>query len=296
MLKPRGQVGLNFKNSIEMIEAGSLVWGHNAGVSAVCSAVASAGSGLLIQSGFPVFTKNIVFSVLLGFLLPLWCLTFAVEGLGAEREGKTLFWLFSKPVPRSSIYIGKFLAILPWVLIWSLGGFFILAVCAGECGLFAFKLFWQPIALASVTYASVFFFTRLNGNGQGSFDGAQQTIQRQFAHDNEFTQAVSVDLSTGGQNSHRDGQVVGGTFFADIGRGEIDDGFGAGHAVASTKNSRFNALKSFTNGIIRQTHQMIIIGADYGLSARIHFHCNGAGVHSMNRTGKCFDQHVLRHK
>jgi ABC-type transport system involved in multi-copper enzyme maturation permease subunit len=112
----------------------------------------------LIQSGFPVFTKNVVFSVLLGFLLPLWCLTFAVEGLGAEREGKTLFWLFSKPVPRSSIYIGKFLAILPWVLIWSLGGFFVLAVCAGDSGLFAFKLFWQPIALASITYASVFFF------------------------------------------------------------------------------------------------------------------------------------------
>jgi hypothetical protein len=157
-LKPRGQAGFNFKNSIEMIEAGSMALGHNAGVSAVCSAVSGASSGLLIQSGFPVFTKNVVFSVLLGFLLPLWCLTFAVEGLGSEREGKTLFWLFSKPVPRSSIYVGKFLAILPWVIIWSLGGFFVLAVCAGDSGIFAFKLFWQPIALASVTYASVFFF------------------------------------------------------------------------------------------------------------------------------------------
>ncbi|PHX62899.1 MAG: hypothetical protein CK551_08825 [Planctomycetaceae bacterium] len=157
-LKPRGQAGFNFKNSIEMIEAGSMALGHNAGVSAVCSAVSGASSGLLIQSGFPVFTKNVVFSVLLGFLLPLWCLTFAVEGLGSEREGKTLFWLFSKPVPRSSIYVGKFLAILPWVIIWSLGGFFVLAVCAGDSGIFAFKLFWQPIALASITYASVFFF------------------------------------------------------------------------------------------------------------------------------------------
>jgi len=169
-LKPRGQAGFNFKNSIEMIEAGSMALGHNAGVSAVCSAVSGASSGLLIQSGLPVFTKNVVFSVLLGFLLPLWCLTFAVEGLGSEREGKTLFWLFSKPVPRSSIYVGKFLAILPWVIIWSLGGFFVLAVCAGDSGIFAFKLFWQPIALASfklfwqpialasITYASVFFF------------------------------------------------------------------------------------------------------------------------------------------
>ena len=157
-LKPRGQVGFNFKNSIEMIEACSMALGHNAGVSAVCSAVSGANSGLMIQSGFPVFTKNVVFSVLLGFLLPLWCLTFAVEGLGSEREGKTLFWLFSKPVPRSSIYVGKFLAILPWVIIWSLGGFFVLAVCAGDSGIFAFKLFWQPIALASITYASIFFF------------------------------------------------------------------------------------------------------------------------------------------
>lgn len=157
-LKPRGQVGFNFKNSIEMIEATSMVLGHNDGVSAICSAVAGSSSGLLIQSGFPVFTKNVIFSVLLGFLLPLWCLTFAVEGLGAEREAKTLFWLFSKPVPRSSIYVGKFLAILPWILIWSLGGFFILAICAGDCGIFTFQLFWQPIALASIAYASVFFF------------------------------------------------------------------------------------------------------------------------------------------
>ena len=98
-LKPRGQAGFNFKNSIEMIEAGSMALGHNAGVSAVCSAVSGASSGLLIQSGFPVFTKNVVFSVLLGFLLPLWCLTFAVEGLGSEREGKSLFWLFLLFVP-----------------------------------------------------------------------------------------------------------------------------------------------------------------------------------------------------
>ncbi len=156
--KPRGQAGLNFKNSTEMIEAGSLILGPNAGVSAICSAIAASGSGLMIQSGFPVFTKNVVFSVLLGFLLPLWCLTFAVEGLGAEREGKTLFWLFSKPVPRSSIYLGKFLAILPWVIIWSLGGFLFLAICAGDSGIIAFNLFWQPIAFACITYASVFFF------------------------------------------------------------------------------------------------------------------------------------------
>lgn len=157
-LKPRGQVGFNFKNSIEIIEATRMVLGHNDGVSALCSAVAGCSSGLLIQSGFPVFTKNVVFSVLLGFLLPLWCLTFAVEGIGAEREAKTLFWLFSKPIPRSSIYVGKFLTILPWVLVWSLGGFFILAICAGDCGIFTFQLFWQPVVVAIISYTSVFFF------------------------------------------------------------------------------------------------------------------------------------------
>ncbi len=156
--KPRAQVGLNFSNTIEMLEANSLIIGHNSGYSAITSAVAGTSSGFLQLSGFQVFTKNVVFSVFLGFLLPLWCLTFSVEGLGSEREGKTLFWLFTKPIPRSSIYLGRFLTILPWVLSWSLGGFFVLSVCAGEGGIFAFKLFWLPIALASITYASVFFF------------------------------------------------------------------------------------------------------------------------------------------
>lgn len=157
-LKQRGQIGLNFKDSLEIIEVGGMAFGPNGGTSAVFSAVAGSGSVLLVKSGFPVFTKNVVFSVFLGFLLPLWCLTFAVEGLGAEREGKTLFWLLSKPIPRSSIYIGKFLSILPWVLIWSLGGFLVLAICAGEGGVFTFKLFWMPIVFACVAYTSVFFF------------------------------------------------------------------------------------------------------------------------------------------
>ena len=86
------------------------------------------GSKLLMdRSGFFVFSTWIVFGVFMSFLLPVWSMSFATDALGGERESRSLLWLLTRPLPRSSIYLAKFMALLPWSLGLNLGSFAILA-------------------------------------------------------------------------------------------------------------------------------------------------------------------------
>lgn len=110
----------------------------------------------LDHSGFFVFANWLVYSVFLSFLLPIWSLSFATEALGGERESGTLIWLLTRPLPRSSIYLAKFVALLPWGLGLNLGGFAILCLAAGPPGVLALELYWPAVLLSSLAFCSLF--------------------------------------------------------------------------------------------------------------------------------------------
>ena len=44
-----------------------------------------------------VFSRWLVFFLFLGFLLPLWNLSFATSALGSDRENRSLIWLMTRP-------------------------------------------------------------------------------------------------------------------------------------------------------------------------------------------------------
>lgn len=108
-------------------------------------------------SGFFVFSNWVVFSVFATFLLPLWTLSFATEGLGGEREARNLLWVLTRPLPRSAIYLGKFLAVLPWCLGLNLGGFWLLCRLAGWPGELAFRLYAWAVVWGTLAFAALFF-------------------------------------------------------------------------------------------------------------------------------------------
>jgi ABC-type transport system involved in multi-copper enzyme maturation permease subunit len=114
---------------------------------------------ILNQSPFMVFSEGFVFSLFLGFLLPIWSLSFATEAIGSEREANTLIWLLSRPLPRPAIYFGKFLALLPWALGLSLGGFWLLCQLAGwpGPGQRAWSLYWPAVVWPTLTFAALFY-------------------------------------------------------------------------------------------------------------------------------------------
>lgn len=110
----------------------------------------------LERTGSGVFAEVMVYGLFLSFLLPVWSLSFATQALGSEREGRTLLWLVTRPLPRPAIYLALFLAALPWTLALNLGGFVGLCLAAGEAGRPALRLFWPAILAASCAFTALF--------------------------------------------------------------------------------------------------------------------------------------------
>lgn len=123
---------------------------------AVMSAVSGTYQGALQRSGVGKFTRTIMFSLFVGFLLPVWCLSFATEALGGEAESRSMVWLLTRPLPRWSIYLAKFLALLPWALAFTVGGLWLVCRAAGPPGREAFSLFWPAIVGGTLAFASLF--------------------------------------------------------------------------------------------------------------------------------------------
>jgi ABC-2 type transport system permease protein len=110
---------------------------------------------VLKRTDFIRFSRGI-FSIFVSFLLPLWSLSFGTEALGGEREGHSLLWLLTRPLPRSAIYLAKFVALLPWTLALNLGGFAILCLAAGRPGWKALQLFWPAVLCSTLAFAALF--------------------------------------------------------------------------------------------------------------------------------------------
>lgn len=105
---------------------------------------------------FMRFSQSMVFGVLMGFLLPLWSLSFATQALGGDREERSLLWLLSRPMPRPAIYLARYVALLPWTMALNVGGFWLLCLAAGEPGKLAFQLYWPAVLLGTLAYAALF--------------------------------------------------------------------------------------------------------------------------------------------
>ena len=153
--EPRGN-GMSFQWYADKLES------LNAGVPVPSPALAgptafvNAYQAALKETGFIVYSRFFVFSVFLTFLLPVWSLSFATDSLGGERESRSLLWLLTRPLGRPSIYLAKFVSVLPWALGLNLGGFTILCLAAGRAGRPALELYWPAVCCGSLAFCALF--------------------------------------------------------------------------------------------------------------------------------------------
>jgi ABC-2 type transport system permease protein len=121
------------------------------------AAYASARAAVLTEpAAAHVFARWVVAAIFLGFLLPLWSLSFATEAVGGDREQNSLIWLLARPLPRPAIYLAKFVALLPWTIGLNMGGFAVVCAAAGRPGLTALRLFWPAVLCATLAFAALF--------------------------------------------------------------------------------------------------------------------------------------------
>jgi ABC-2 type transport system permease protein len=150
---------LTYGETAELLRKEPLIgrWSANTAAAAgVQDSVALSFENALERSPFFFFSNWVVFSVFVGFLLPIWSLSFATEALGGDREGGNLIWLLSRPLSRPAIYIAKFVALAPWTLALNVGGFGLLCVLAGAPGREAFKLYWPAVLAATFAFCALF--------------------------------------------------------------------------------------------------------------------------------------------
>lgn len=105
---------------------------------------------------FLSYSRWVIFALFLGFVLPLFTLAYASGALGSEREGGTLIWLMTRPLPRWAVYLATFLGVLPWCLIVNGVGLLLLGLAGGEQGQRAVAAYWSTILLGTVALASLF--------------------------------------------------------------------------------------------------------------------------------------------
>ena len=128
----------------------------------------------------------------------------------------------------------------------------------------------------------------LNGNGQYPANGPQIAIERHFTHDDVVAQRLGLQLLRGVQNAQRNGQVVGRTLLADVGRGHVHHHFGARHAVAPELQRRLNALLALLDGVVGQAHHVEVRpGRDHYLNG------DGVGVDALHGRAEGFGKHEV---
>lgn len=106
--------------------------------------------------GFINYSGWVIFGTYLGFVLPLFTLSYATAAFGTDRESRSLIWLMTRPIPRSGIYLAKFLGALPWCLAFGLGGFAVLCAAGGEPGRVAFVMYWPIATAATIAFTALF--------------------------------------------------------------------------------------------------------------------------------------------
>jgi len=152
---PRGS-GPHYSELVETLaNIGRMPWPEGGAAGEQMSAAALY-AAIQEGSGFFVFSEWVVFNVFTTFLLPLWSIGFATEGLGREREAQNLLWVLMLPISRPAIFLAKYVALLPWCLFLNVGGFALICVAGGAPGRLALELYWPAVLWATLAFSALF--------------------------------------------------------------------------------------------------------------------------------------------
>lgn len=102
------------------------------------------------------FIEEVLLTVYVSFLMPIFCLSFASAGVASDREEQTLVYLLTTPLPRPFIFAAKAGAALAISLGWTVGSLALLCYLAGKPGADTFPSVWRSVVASTVAYVALF--------------------------------------------------------------------------------------------------------------------------------------------
>jgi ABC-type transport system involved in multi-copper enzyme maturation permease subunit len=125
------------------------------GLTVLCALIVVAWS----YQRFPTTKKlaeNVLMASYIGFLVPIFAISYGAAGIGGDREDRTLIYLLIVPIPRAVLYLTKALGTLLLVTAWTASSLALLCLLAGSYGREVFPVFLLPSLLGVSLYASLF--------------------------------------------------------------------------------------------------------------------------------------------
>jgi hypothetical protein len=119
-----------------------------------------------------------------------------------------------------------------------------------------------------------------HGNREHAANAVDGTVERQFAEDHGIVDGPSVQLSRGGEQSERNGQVEGRACLADIGGREVDRDAVGRELEARVSNGGPHAIAALANGRVGQTDHGEVGEAERYVDLDMH----RVGVHAEDRS------------
>lgn len=146
-----------FQEHLETLDVARRTISWTPASQAISQAVIGVTNAIMQNTEFFIFSW-VILIIVIPFLLPLWSLTFATEAIGREREVGNLIWLFTRPLPRWSVYLAKFVSLLPWSIGFNVGGFALICLAAGPIGPLAFERYWPAMVMGTLAFSAFFHF------------------------------------------------------------------------------------------------------------------------------------------
>ena len=94
--------------------------------------------------------------------------------------------------------------------------------------------------------------TSLDRDRQSATHSAHASVERKLAHKQRVGDLLFIQTAISAEDAERHGQVEAGTFFADVGRRQIDGDLGGWNIVAAIFQRRAYPVAAFADGRIGQ--------------------------------------------
>lgn len=102
------------------------------------------------------FADQVLFPLFVGFLLPIYAISYGAASIGGEREDRSLIYLLIAPLPRPVLYLVKALTAMFLGLGWTVAGLSLLCLLAGSHGRETWPVFLTASTLGVLVYTNVF--------------------------------------------------------------------------------------------------------------------------------------------